>query len=186
MLLSGLLLIPFVGTFVLLLWPTGASPQRLRLVTIVILLAQLALSLVVVGVFDPAAAGMQLQEHHSWVPGIGLDYALGVDGLSLPLVLINAALTLVAAVITRPDRAPPGRRPPANPMREAAAAPRARPGGLRSSPGLFCTVSFILSVYGSTDWQAAANANRAHVTNPRVAPAIDPPQSRPRPGITQD
>ena len=101
MLLSGLLLIPFVGTFVLLLWPTGASPQRLRLVTIVILLAQLALSLVVVGVFDPAAAGMQLQEHHSWVPGIGLDYALGVDGLSLPLVLINAALTLVAAVITR-------------------------------------------------------------------------------------
>jgi len=35
------------------------------------------------------------------VPGIGLDYALGVDGLSLPLVLINGALTLVSAVITR-------------------------------------------------------------------------------------
>jgi NAD(P)H-quinone oxidoreductase subunit 4 len=51
--------------------------------------------------FNPAEAGMQLQEFHSWVPGIGLDYALGVDGLSLPLVLINAALTLVSAVITR-------------------------------------------------------------------------------------
>ncbi|NDC34395.1 MAG: NADH-quinone oxidoreductase subunit M [Synechococcaceae bacterium WB9_2_112] len=107
MLLSGLLLIPFVGSLVLLLWPAGASPQRLRLVTIVILLVQLALSLVVVWAFDPAAAGMQLQEQHSWVPGIGLDYALGVDGLSLPLVLINAALTLVAAVITRDiDRRP--------------------------------------------------------------------------------
>jgi len=73
MLLSGLLLIPFVGSLVLLLWPAGASPQRLRLVTIVILLVQLALSLVVVWAFDPAAAGMQLQEQHSWVPGIGLD-----------------------------------------------------------------------------------------------------------------
>jgi NAD(P)H-quinone oxidoreductase subunit 4 len=44
---------------------------------------------------------MQLQERHAWLPGIGLDYALGVDGLSLPLVLINGALTLVSAVITR-------------------------------------------------------------------------------------
>ncbi len=44
---------------------------------------------------------MQLQELHSWVPSIGLNYQLGVDGLSLPLVLINAALTLVAAVCTR-------------------------------------------------------------------------------------
>jgi NAD(P)H-quinone oxidoreductase subunit 4 len=50
---------------------------------------------------------MQLQERHAWVPGIGLDYALGIDGLSLPLVVINAALTLVSAVITRDiDRRP--------------------------------------------------------------------------------
>jgi NAD(P)H-quinone oxidoreductase subunit 4 len=35
------------------------------------------------------------------VPGIGLDYAIGIDGLSLPLVLINSGLTLVSAVITR-------------------------------------------------------------------------------------
>ena len=101
MLLSGLLLIPFLGCLTVLLWPAGASPQRLRLLTIVILVAQLALSLLVVARFDASVGGMQLQELHRWVPGIGLDYALGVDGLSLPLVLINAALTLVSAVITR-------------------------------------------------------------------------------------
>ncbi|MFM7311676.1 MAG: NADH-quinone oxidoreductase subunit M, partial [Cyanobium sp.] len=44
---------------------------------------------------------MQLQELHRWLPEIGLNYAIGVDGLSLPLVLINGALTLVSAVITR-------------------------------------------------------------------------------------
>ena len=101
MLLSLLLLIPFLGTLVLLLWPSNPSPSRLRLISIAILVLQLGASLAVAWAFDPALAGMQLQEHHAWVPGIGLDYALGVDGLSLPLVLINAALSLVAVVCTR-------------------------------------------------------------------------------------
>ena len=101
MLLSALLLIPFAGTLALLLWPGGPSPSRLRLITIAILVLQLAASLAVALRFDPALPGLQLQELHRWVPGIGLDYALGVDGLSLPLVLINAALTLVSAVISR-------------------------------------------------------------------------------------
>ena len=101
MLLSSLLLIPFVGSLALLLWPGSPSPSRLRLITIAILVVQLGLSVVTALAFDPAQPGMQLQEHANWVPGIGLDYALGVDGLSLPLVLINGALSLVSAVITR-------------------------------------------------------------------------------------
>ena len=101
MLLSLLLLIPFLGTLALLLWPGSPSPSRLRLITIAILVLQLGVSLAVAWAFDPSLAGMQLQEHHAWVPGIGLDYAIGIDGLSLPLVLINSGLTLVSAVITR-------------------------------------------------------------------------------------
>jgi NAD(P)H-quinone oxidoreductase subunit 4 len=101
MLLTSLLLIPFAGCLALLLWPGSPSPSRLRLIAIAILVLQLGVSLAVALAFDPAQAGMQLQVRHAWVPGIGLDYALGVDGLSLPLVLINAALTLVSVVITR-------------------------------------------------------------------------------------
>ena len=101
MLLSSLLLVPFLGTLALLAWPGQPSPARLRQITIVILVVQLALSLLTALQFQPQLPGMQLQELHRWVPSIGLDYALGVDGLSLPLVLINAALTLVSAVITR-------------------------------------------------------------------------------------
>jgi NAD(P)H-quinone oxidoreductase subunit 4 len=101
MLLTSLLLIPFAGSLALLLWPGGPSPARLRLIAIAMLVLQLGVSLAVALAFDPAQPGMQLQVRHAWVPGIGLDYALGVDGLSLPLVLINAALTLVSAVITR-------------------------------------------------------------------------------------
>ena len=101
MLLSALLLIPFAGSLTLLLWPGSPPALRLRQITIAILVAQLALSVVAALNFDPSLPGLQLREHHSWVPGIGLDYAVGVDGLSLPLVLINGALTLVSAVITR-------------------------------------------------------------------------------------
>ncbi|MEI6032162.1 MAG: NADH-quinone oxidoreductase subunit M [Synechococcaceae cyanobacterium ELA739] len=99
--LSTLLLIPFLGAFVLLFWPGQPVPGRMRVVTIVVLALQLAWSLRVLLAFDPDVGGMQLQESFAWVSSIGLDYRLGIDGLSLPLVVINAALTLVSAVCTR-------------------------------------------------------------------------------------
>ncbi|MDM7937739.1 MAG: NADH-quinone oxidoreductase subunit M [Cyanobium sp. CZS 48M] len=99
--LSLLLLIPFIGALVLVLWPGQPSPGRLRTITLVVLFLQLGWSLVVLSHFDPGNSAMQLQESHQWVGIIGLDYKLGVDGLSLPLVLINGALTLVSAICTR-------------------------------------------------------------------------------------
>ena len=99
--LSLLLLIPFIGALVLVLWPDQPSPGRLRTITLVVLFLQFGWSLVVLSRFDPGNSAMQLQESHQWVGIIGLDYKLGVDGLSLPLVLINGALTLVSAICTR-------------------------------------------------------------------------------------
>jgi NAD(P)H-quinone oxidoreductase subunit 4 len=99
--LSLLLLIPFLGAFVLLLLPSNPPPGRMRAIAITTLALQLLWSLRVLLAFDPHQGGMQLQESLSWVPMIGLDYRLGIDGLSLPLVLMNGALTLVSAVCTR-------------------------------------------------------------------------------------
>jgi NAD(P)H-quinone oxidoreductase subunit 4 len=99
--LSILLIIPFFGATLLLLWPGLPAPGRMRVVAIVVLLLQLAWSLRVLFAFDSSDGGMQLQESLVWVNSIGLDYKLGIDGLSLPLVLMNAALTLVSIVCTR-------------------------------------------------------------------------------------
>jgi NAD(P)H-quinone oxidoreductase subunit 4 len=99
--LSLLLLIPFLGAVALLLWPSNPPPGRMRAIAITTLALQLLWSLRVLLAFDPHLGGMQLQESFSWVPMIGLDYRLGIDGLSLPLVLMNGALTLVSAVCTR-------------------------------------------------------------------------------------
>ena len=88
-LLSLLLLIPFLGSAALLAWPGDPSASRMRTACIALLTGQLVVSLAVLLCFDTTQPGLQLQEIHSWVPGIGLDYRLGVDGLSLPLVIIN-------------------------------------------------------------------------------------------------
>jgi NAD(P)H-quinone oxidoreductase subunit 4 len=100
-LLSLLLVVPALGALLMVIWPGEPKPNRLRGVAIVTLVLQLLLSCSVLLQFDPEVSGLQLQERFAWLPGIGLNYWLGVDGLSLPLVLINAALTLVSVVCTR-------------------------------------------------------------------------------------
>ena len=101
MLLSVLLLIPFAGALALILWPGEVNNGRLRTGAIVILAIQCLASFALLFRFDPADSGLQLVEQARWVHSIGLDYALAVDGLSLPLVLMNAVLCLVAAIASR-------------------------------------------------------------------------------------
>jgi NAD(P)H-quinone oxidoreductase subunit 4 len=99
--LSALLLIPFLGALGLLFWPGELAPEKVRRGALALLVVQLLWSVRVFVQFDPGVAGPQLQESLSWVRSIGLDYRLGVDGLSMPLVLINSGLTLVSAICTR-------------------------------------------------------------------------------------
>jgi NADH-quinone oxidoreductase subunit M len=42
--------------------------------------------------FDPSAAGMQLAERHAWIPSIGAEYFVAVDGLSLLLVALTTII----------------------------------------------------------------------------------------------
>ncbi|WP_159727286.1 NADH-quinone oxidoreductase subunit M [Methylosinus sp. Ce-a6] len=92
--LTGLTFLPLVGAaFILTL--KGESEATLRnakwaalLTTIVVFL----LSLVAWGRFDTASAAFQLVEQKAWF-GSGLTYKLGVDGFSMPFVLLTTFLT---------------------------------------------------------------------------------------------
>ena len=99
--LTLLLLIPFLGAFGLCICPQTLSAVVARRIAISLLLIQLLASFRVFLLFDPADGGMQLQEGLYWLSSLGLDYRLGIDGLSLPLVLINSILTLVAVIVSR-------------------------------------------------------------------------------------
>jgi NAD(P)H-quinone oxidoreductase subunit 4 len=99
--LSLLLVIPFLGSLLLVLWPGQPAPGLMRKVAILVLCLQVAWSGAVLLAFDPLQGGLQLQETLPWIQGIGLTYSLAIDGLSLPLVLINGALSLVTVICTR-------------------------------------------------------------------------------------
>ena len=55
-------------------------------------LVTLALALVAWSRFDPANPGFQLVEMRPWLPSVGIAYRLGMDGISLLLVLLTALL----------------------------------------------------------------------------------------------
>lgn len=43
-----------------------------------------------------STTGMQLQETYSWIPQLGLNWSVGVDGLSMPLILLSGLITTLA------------------------------------------------------------------------------------------
>ena len=54
--------------------------------------------------FDTAAAELQLVERHAWIPSIGAEYLLGIDGLSLLLVLLISLIFPFALLAQRGSR----------------------------------------------------------------------------------
>ena len=61
------------------------------------------LSLVMLGRFDPRIGTLQLVESVEWMPSLGVQYSLGVDGFSLWLVLLTTLLTPVVLLASWSD-----------------------------------------------------------------------------------
>jgi NAD(P)H-quinone oxidoreductase subunit 4 len=98
--LSALIWIPIVGAAVVGLLPV--TGQRLRLISWAIACVTLVWTGVLMVQFDTTQAGLQIQESLPWIPTLGLDYQLGLDGLSLVLLALNSLLTAIA-IYSTPD-----------------------------------------------------------------------------------
>ena len=99
--LTVLLLIPFLGALLISVLPGAETASRSRTFTLVTLALQCLLSFGLLIPFSAVEPGPQLVEILPWLPQVGLEFSLGVDGLSLPLVLMNGVLCLVAAAASR-------------------------------------------------------------------------------------
>ena len=91
--LTGLTFLPLVGVAFLLTQrgEDAATLRNIRWATLLTTLATFALSLVAWTRFDATNAAFQLVEEHPWF-GSGLVYKLGVDGFSMPFVLLTTFL----------------------------------------------------------------------------------------------
>jgi len=92
--LSWLTFVPLIGAALIAL--TGKNNERsVKLIALVASLTSLMLALIVWYRFDPSA-GLNFEETFLWVPILNVSYRLGVDGLSITMVLLTAIITPLA------------------------------------------------------------------------------------------
>jgi NADH-quinone oxidoreductase subunit M len=94
--LSVTVFLPLVGLAILLLGGRLLSDNAARWTALITALATFVVSLGVLGRFDPSIAGFQMVERATWVKSIGLQYLVGIDGISLWMVLLSTFLFPVA------------------------------------------------------------------------------------------
>jgi NADH-quinone oxidoreductase subunit M len=96
--LSLIVFLPLVGAGVVLAIPR-AKEAMVKLTALAFALASFVLSVAAVVVFNyKAAASFQFGVDLTWIPAIGSRYHIGIDGISLPLVVLSTFITLLAIV----------------------------------------------------------------------------------------
>ncbi len=93
--LTILTFLPAAGALAMLLFTRG-RPRAYKTTALVTSLLTLGVSIYLFTQFDSSRSGFQFQEDFSWISSLGIRYHLGVDGISLLLVLLTTLLTAVA------------------------------------------------------------------------------------------
>jgi NADH-quinone oxidoreductase subunit M len=81
-LITALFVIPLAGA----LFVTVAPKNFARGIALAFNLITAVLAFMLWRNFDATSVGLQLIERHTWIPAIGAEYLVGIDGLSLLLV----------------------------------------------------------------------------------------------------
>ncbi|MBA7486341.1 NAD(P)H-quinone oxidoreductase chain 4 1 [subsurface metagenome] len=100
--LTWIIFLPVVGAILIAFLP-GLSSRTIKRLAAVFTFAALALSIIAFANFDKSLAAvgvMQFEEKLSWIPAINAFYHLGVDGLSLPLVILMTFLGFLVVLIS--------------------------------------------------------------------------------------
>ena len=94
--LSLSIFLPTVGAILIWLFVRGDNAVRWSalIVSVVTFLITLPLALK----FDTTTAHMQFEEFHPWISSFNINYQLGVDGISMPFVLLTSLLTIICIV----------------------------------------------------------------------------------------
>ena len=93
--LSLIVFLPLAGVLLILLLPPSEG-GRSRQVALGVTLATLALAIITVIRFDTSVSDPQFVEQYQWIPFINVEYFFGVDGLSMPMVVLTALLSVAA------------------------------------------------------------------------------------------
>ncbi len=98
-LLTTLIFFPVLGGLSLLLVPRQQT-ATIRLMALFVSLIELLLTLPLVLMFDKTTAAMQFVEFHPWIAAININYALGIDGISILFLLLTALIIVLSILVS--------------------------------------------------------------------------------------
>ncbi len=93
-LLTYMTFIPIAGMLVILCLP-GAAHNLIRWTAAIATVPPLLLAIWLFVNFDRNQAGFQFVEHYQWIPSFNIEYFVGVDGISIAMVLLTALLSFI-------------------------------------------------------------------------------------------
>jgi NADH-quinone oxidoreductase subunit M len=99
--LSALVALPMVGA-VLIALVSKRRPEISRQLAVLFSVATGAVALWVLASFETGNGGFQFTEAHTWIESLGVGWKLGIDGISLFLVVLTGILFPIAIVATDP------------------------------------------------------------------------------------
>ncbi len=97
-LLSALIWLPIIAGIIILIVGTDARPARARKLALIFSIIIAALSTLLYTGFDTTTAQMQFTEHHNWITTYNINYALGIDGIAMPLILLTTFITVIVVI----------------------------------------------------------------------------------------
>ncbi len=98
-LLSLVVFVPMIGGILLLLWKR-ASDETIRNIALAISLLDFLISVPLFVFYNSSLTEPQFVEKLSWIPSIGAEYFIGIDGLSILLILLTTFLTPLCVLIS--------------------------------------------------------------------------------------
>lgn len=87
--LTLILLAPILGIIIILLFP-ATKEKEIKVTAAIVTFISLLLSIIAFVTYNKSIGGLQFQETYSWIPAFGINYSVGADGLSIPLILLTA------------------------------------------------------------------------------------------------
>jgi NADH-quinone oxidoreductase subunit M len=95
-LLQVLIWLPIAGGFAVL--GLGDRPGAARMVSLAVSIATFVFSVPLWAYFKTGTAAMQFVERSSWIPAIHSEFYIGVDGISMPLILLTTFTTVLIVI----------------------------------------------------------------------------------------
>ncbi len=97
-LLSLVIWVPIIGGLLVLLTGSGRSGLEAKVLSLLVALLTFGLSIPLYTGFDLASAQMQFVELSPWIDSFKVNYHLGVDGISMPLILLTSFTTVLVVI----------------------------------------------------------------------------------------